>query len=128
MDFLEKLNQLMLEKGLNKSTLSRECGIPYTTIDGWYKKGYQELRLSTLKRLATFFNTSLDYWANDNEFNLTLSDHEKKLILMYRRKRELQPAVDKLLDISESDSIAADAADTVENLDAEFKKVSVEKR
>ena len=41
MDFLEKLNYLMHENNLNKSTLSKACEIPYTTIDGWYKKGYQ---------------------------------------------------------------------------------------
>lgn len=38
MNFTEKLDSLMREKGINKSTLSKESGIPYTTIDGFYKK------------------------------------------------------------------------------------------
>ncbi len=66
MDFLEKLNYLMNKKHLNKSTLSKACDIPYTTIDGWYKKGYEGLKLTTLRKLANFFGTSLDFWANDN--------------------------------------------------------------
>lgn len=70
MNFLEKLNTLMQEKDLNKNSLSKACGIPYTTIDGWYKKGYDDLRLSTLKKLAAFFNTTLDYWAYDDESNI----------------------------------------------------------
>ncbi len=63
MDFLEKLDYLMEKNHLNKSTLSKACNIPYTTIDGWYKKGYEGLKLTTLRKLAQFFGTSLDYWA-----------------------------------------------------------------
>lgn len=65
MDFLEKLNYLMDKHHLNKSTLSKSCDIPYTTIDGWYKKGYEGLKLTTLRKLSNFFGTSLDFWAND---------------------------------------------------------------
>lgn len=65
MDFLEKLNRLMKEHNLNKSTLSKACNIPYTTVDGWYKRGYEGLKLPTLKKLSDYFNISLDYWANE---------------------------------------------------------------
>ena len=66
MDFLEKLDYLMNKYSLNKSTLSKSCDIPYTTIDGWYKRGYEGLKLPTLKKLSNYFDTSLDYWADDN--------------------------------------------------------------
>ena len=66
MNFLEKLNYLMEKNHLNKSTLSKACNIPYTTIDGWYKKGYEGLKLTTLKKLAEYFGTSLDYWASED--------------------------------------------------------------
>lgn len=81
MNFLEKLDNLMIEHDLNKSALSKLCGIPYTTIDGWYKKGCEDIRLSTLKKLATYFNTSLDYWAYDeNEEDIKLSNDRQKFI------------------------------------------------
>ncbi len=79
MDFLEKLNYLMKQNNLNKNTLSKSCGIPYTTIDGWYKKGYEGLKLTTLRKLADFFETSLDFWANDAQ-EKTLSKVQQEAI------------------------------------------------
>ena len=49
------------QKGLNNHSLSIATGIPYTTIDGWYKKGYDRIKLTTLKTLCQFFNVSLDF-------------------------------------------------------------------
>lgn len=66
MSFLTKLDRLMSEKNINKSQLSRESGVPYTTIDGFYKKGTENIKLSTLKKLAAYFNCSLDYLADDD--------------------------------------------------------------
>ena len=65
MDFLEKLSLLMRRDGYNKSSLSKACGIPYTTIDNWFKRGYDGLQLSTLKKLNNFFHTTLEFWARD---------------------------------------------------------------
>lgn len=62
----------MDKNDLNKNTLSKACNIPYTTIDGWYKKGYEGLKLTTLRKLANFFGTSLDFWANDNSQPITI--------------------------------------------------------
>ena len=91
MDFLEKLNYLMEKNHLNKSTLSKACNIPYTTIDGWYKKGYEGLKLTTLRKLAEYFGTSLDYWASENvecsnQENLT--DVHRQIILQMEKMPE----------------------------------------
>lgn len=67
MDFLEKLNYLMQQNGLNKSKLSKACNIPYTTIDGWYKKGYKGVKLTTLRKLSDYFDVPLDFWANEED-------------------------------------------------------------
>ena len=64
-DFLEKLDFLMERYGLNKRSLSRKSEIPYTTIDNWYKRGDENLTLPTLRKLALYFNTTLDYWFLD---------------------------------------------------------------
>lgn len=94
MDFLEKLNYLMERNSLNKNTLSKACDIPYTTIDGWYKKGYEGLKLTTLRKLSKFFNTSLDFWASDQPFESVIVDDEVKqltnqYILLSDQDREL---------------------------------------
>lgn len=65
MNFLEKLDFLMDRDGLNKSTLAQKSGIPYTTIDAFYKKGYSNAKLSTLNKLCACFGVSLDYLVLD---------------------------------------------------------------
>lgn len=65
MDFLQKLDDLMAKNALNRRSLSQKSGIPYTTIDGWYKKGYAGIKLSTLKTLSGYFGTPLDYWVQE---------------------------------------------------------------
>ena len=120
MDFLEKLNTLMEKNNYNKSTLSKACGIPYTTIDGWYKRGYEELRLPTIKKLCTFFDTSLDYWIKDEitdpnygkTENFQISYEEMKHIEKYRdlddfgKKRidkEIDKEIERIKSIEERD-------------------------
>ena len=66
MGLTEKLDLLMKERNINKAELARASGIPYTTIDGFYKKGSENAKLSTLKKLCAYFNCSLDFLADDS--------------------------------------------------------------
>ena len=66
MGLTNKLDLLMKERNINKAELARESGIPYTTIDGFYKKGSENAKLSTLKKICAYFNCSLDYLADDS--------------------------------------------------------------
>lgn len=108
MDFLQKLDFMMEKYGLNKRTLSIRSDIPYTTIDNWYKRGYEGLKLATLRKLSDYFNTLLDFWvieditdpnygkANGFQVKFEEAEHIKKY-------RSLDPygkeAVDGVLDI-----------------------------
>ena len=65
MGLTEKLDILMKQTNIYKAELARESGVPYTTIDGFYKNGSENAKLSTLKKLCTYFNCSLDYLADD---------------------------------------------------------------
>ena len=73
MSFTEKLDKLMAERRITKAILSREADIPYTTIDGFYKKGCDNIKLSTLRKLAAYFNCSLDYLVDDDTEHSTVS-------------------------------------------------------
>ncbi len=78
MGLTEKLDLLMKEQNINKAELSRASGVPYTTIDGFYKKGSDNAKLSTLKRLCAYFNCTLDYLADDTVYedkSTTLAAH-----------------------------------------------------
>lgn len=65
MTFLEKLDLLMESSGLNKNKLSILSGVPYTTIDGFYKKGYENAKISTIRKIAKALGCSLDYLIED---------------------------------------------------------------
>ena len=108
MDFLQKLDFLMEKYGLNKLTLSQNSGIPYSTIVGWYKKGYEGLKLTTLRKLSDYFNTVLDYWVSEDEVDpnywkadgFIVNSDEMGHIQKYRIiAPEWQEAVDSILDI-----------------------------
>lgn len=60
MDFIATLNALKAKTGDNNSTLSKKTGIPYTTIDSFYKKGWENIKLSTLETLCKYFGITLD--------------------------------------------------------------------
>ena len=92
MDFLEKLNYLMKKKSLNKHKLSQISDVPYTTIDGFYKKGYENTKLSTIRKLAYALDVSLDYLIVDSitdedygkTSGFTLDINEMESIKKYR--------------------------------------------
>lgn len=66
MKFTEKLDMLMKANGLNKRSFAQKCDIPYTTVCGWYDRGYDGVRMSTIRKIAEAFNTDLEYWAYDD--------------------------------------------------------------
>lgn len=90
MDILDKIDALMVRYDLNKHTLSEKSGIPYMTITSFYKSGYKNAKLSTVFRLAEFFNVPVDYllldqYSSPQEYYLSrgpynLSELELELI------------------------------------------------
>lgn len=88
MTFLDKLDWLMSEHGLNKRSFSLQSGIPYTTVDGFYKKGYENAKVSTLKKIAQYFNVSLDFLIFDEETispDNIYTGQEKALVRSWRQ-------------------------------------------
>ncbi|MBP1992519.1 helix-turn-helix domain-containing protein [Paenibacillus eucommiae] len=60
MTVTDRLVELMKERGINRSELSKGAGIPYTTIVALFEKGADNIKLSTMRKLASFFNVKLD--------------------------------------------------------------------
>lgn len=85
MNFIDKLNMLMEAKNLKRSDLSRGSGLSYTTIDGLYKKGFDNMKLQTLKAIADYFEVSIDYLVNDDFVEIEGADSdEQRLLAKYR--------------------------------------------
>ena len=66
MNFLEKLDFLMGKMKINKRKLSQISGVPYTTIVGFYKKGYENTKISTIRKIASALDVSLDYLVDES--------------------------------------------------------------
>ena len=116
--FLKNLDALIAERKINKNILAKESGIPYTTIDGFYKKGWDNVKLSTLLKLAEYFDVSLDWLVLGDEAAevgaasgdaCTLSDEEKALLELYRADNSKKALFDKVVsgEINEATLAAA---------------------
>lgn len=73
MKLLDKIDFLMRKENINKSTLSKNADIPYSTLDSFYKKGAENMKLSNLIKIKNYFGVSLDYLVDDDidVFNFT---------------------------------------------------------
>lgn len=130
MTLLEKIDYLMKKYDLNKNTLSKKSGIKYTTLDSLYKKGYSNVKLSTLMALARYFNVSLDYLVKDEirnpryGFDEIYSEKELKVLELYRlADRDTQRAIELILGYkseyaNKEDNISVIAAHPTANPDA----------
>lgn len=89
MTLLEKVEMLMNERNINNAQLAKGADIPYTTVDGFFKKGMDNVKLTTLKKLAKYFDCTLDYLVDDEVTdaypNEELNQHEKEHIKKYRQ-------------------------------------------
>jgi repressor LexA len=66
LELTEKLNLLMKQRNINRSELSRGSGVPYTTVVNFYEKGTENVKLSTLRKIADYLEVSLDYLTDDS--------------------------------------------------------------
>ncbi len=93
MNMIEKIQLMMTERGLTKADVAKGSDIPYTTIDGLFKKGFENTRFPTLRKLALFFDVSMEYLIMDEENDRdygkvipsTLTRDEHHLIFIWRK-------------------------------------------
>lgn len=67
MDMLDRIIKLMKEHKESKATLARNSGIPYTTIDGLFKRGCDNVYISTARKICDYYGVTLDYLVLGNE-------------------------------------------------------------
>ena len=103
MTFLEKLDYLMNINNLNKKRLSEQSGIPYSTIDSFYKQSYNNIKLSTFRKLCDYFGVTMDSMARDeiteieyynpNRKDLHITKEEELLVRCYRMVDDLDKSL-----------------------------------
>ena len=77
MNIAERIDRLMVAQHINRRQLSIGANIPYTTLDGIAKKGGHNIQLTTLIKLADFFQVSIDYLVGREDYQLTLVDAQE---------------------------------------------------
>ncbi len=86
MNLIEKIDFLCKEQGLSRRQFSIKANIPYTTIDGLFKRGYEGVRLSTFISICDFFQVTMDSMARDNEQIVYLKDLLENDLTIYDSK------------------------------------------
>lgn len=126
MNFLDRIDNLMEQKGINKNQLAQMTGIPVSTIYGWYKKGYDNITLPTFRKLSGFFGCSMEYLANgESDERKTLSLEAQRIGHKFdsfseEKKRLLRGFIVLLEEADKAASMEAmlDAADEAEEQEA----------
>ncbi len=104
MSVVERLEQYMNENGYKKTDVARMSGIPYTTIDGLFKKGDENTKLSTLKKLAKLIGCSLDeLTGSDNDYGYYKNPETAALAQQIHDNPDLRILMDASKDLAPED-------------------------
>jgi len=100
----EYIKLLRTKKGISQEELGKVVGVQRAAVQKWEAGKVQNLKRSTIKKLADYFNVNpISFIDDDNSIfnNINLSFHEKEVITAYRNQPNMQNAVDKLLGVEE---------------------------
>lgn len=61
MDFLTRLQRVMKMHGDSRHKLSKDSGIPYTTIERLFNNGWENARISTIQKICDHYGLSIDF-------------------------------------------------------------------
>ena len=114
MTFGERILKKRLNMGLTQDELAQIVGYKSRSTIAKIEAGKRDVPQSMIIALAKALNTTPTYlmgWEDDDKQTdkvnplgkFKISSHEKKLILSYRNKPELQQVIDKLLDIEDNE-------------------------
>lgn len=67
MDMLGRIVELMKRNKDTRASIARNAGIPYTTIDGLFKRGCENVYVSTARKLCDYYGVTLDYLIMGND-------------------------------------------------------------
>jgi transcriptional regulator with XRE-family HTH domain len=85
MEFLDNLDFLLKAHNMKRADLARAIHVAPSTINSWYARGTDKIKLQVLIDISNYFNVSLEYLINGNEsaekvVNDNYTDEEIKLI------------------------------------------------
>ena len=79
MDTIERLRQLMSERGWTAYRLSKECGLSQSTLANILKRNAQP-SIATLEELCAGFGITLSQFFADGEESVVLTPSQRKML------------------------------------------------
>lgn len=76
MDTMKKVRELLNSSNKKTSIISKDTGIPYTTLDSIIKENTKDIKFDTITKLAKYFNVTLDYFYDEIEAEKELKNRE----------------------------------------------------
>ena len=85
MEFLDNLDFLLKAHDMKRADLARAIHIAPSTINSWYARGTDKIKLQVLIDISNYFNVSLEFLINGNKNTEKIikddyTDEEIKLI------------------------------------------------
>ncbi len=127
------LQKLLDKNNTTVADISGATGVAATTIYSIIKRDSKSANILDLAKIAHHLGVTLDYFyeCESSIDNISLSSHEKEVIIAYRNQPTMQEAVDRLLGIQNEDNVvvfqAARSTDNTPPGYAEVPKSLIEK-
>lgn len=98
------LNDILAEQGRNPNQLADTIGESPSTIYSIIRRDNMKVDIGVLAKICKELNVSMerfyDEYISSPRDNFSVSEHEKELILAYRKQPSMQEAVDRLLGLT----------------------------
>lgn len=111
-----KLKQLINKSGYSQKQVAEMAGIKPQTLNNIIIRDSARTDIQNLIKICKALSIDISVFADDaieefyqehpnvkKEDNLKLSSHENKVIKAYRNKPDMQPVVDKILDVNKEE-------------------------
>ena len=104
-----ELKNLILKKFGTVTNFSKFTGVPNSTLASIFQRGVLNANVLNMIMICNALAIDIDSLANGKiepkKINVNISLKEQQLLIAYSQHKEFQPAIDKLLGLSESPPI-----------------------
>ena len=68
MKFLENLDYLLKSHNMKRADLARAINVAPSTINSWYARGTDKVKLEVLTKISDYFGVSIEYLVNGDVY------------------------------------------------------------
>lgn len=101
----EYIKYLIAKNNFNIKSFSNHINMPYSTLRSILENGIGGASIDNVLKICNGLNISIETLKPINELKDFLTIKEKTVISAYRKRTDMQPAVDKLLGIEDPETI-----------------------